>query len=85
LHEARFEHDEQLSPLAQFQIPIASQLTNFGTDSNLNLVSILKGFKPCGKNLANSLKISLDLMFTTVNLVGPTGMKEIRVPIQVSK
>jgi hypothetical protein len=44
----------------------------------------LKGYRPYGKNLVNSLKFHLDLIFTKVNLVGHTCMQEIRVPIQVS-
>jgi hypothetical protein len=36
-HETRFEHGEQLSPLAKHQIPTASHVIKFGTDSNLNL------------------------------------------------
>jgi hypothetical protein len=37
------------------------------------------------KNLGNSLKISLDLIFTTVNLVWHTCMLDLGVPVQVSK
>jgi hypothetical protein len=85
LHEAIFEHDEQLSPLAQLQIPIAYQVINFGTDSNLNLLWIFKGFQPCGKNLGNSSKFCINLIITTVNLVGHTFMQDLGVPIQVSK
>jgi hypothetical protein len=44
----------------------------------------LKGFKPCGENLVNSLKFYLDLVFGKVNLVGHTCMQEIGVPIQMS-
>jgi hypothetical protein len=36
-HEVRFEHDKQISPFAQLQIPTASHVMNFRTDSNLNL------------------------------------------------
>jgi hypothetical protein len=37
------------------------------------------------KNLVNSLKFPLDLIFTKVNLVEQTCMQEIEVQIQVSK
>jgi hypothetical protein len=74
LHDAIFEQYEQLSPLTQLQIPTGSYVIYFGIDSNLNLPSILKGFKPCGKNLVNSIKIYLYLVVTNVNLVGHTCM-----------
>jgi hypothetical protein len=74
LHEAYFIHDEQFSALAELQIPNTSPVINFRTDSNLNLPWILKGFKPCGKNLINSLKIYLDFIFTKVSLLGNTCM-----------
>jgi hypothetical protein len=54
LYEARFESGEQVYPLAQLQIPIVSHVINFGTDLNLNLPWILKGLKPCGKNMVHS-------------------------------
>jgi hypothetical protein len=37
LHGARFEHDEQLSPLTQVKIATGCHAINFGTLSNLNL------------------------------------------------
>jgi hypothetical protein len=67
------------------QIPNKIHVIILGTYSNLNLLWILKGSKPCGKNLVNSPKIYLDMLFTTMNLVGHTCMQEIGVPIQVSK
>jgi hypothetical protein len=85
LHDAGFEHDEQLSPLAQLQILNISHVINFGTDSHLNLPGILKKFEPCVKNLVNSLKFYPNLIFTTVNLVGHTCMQDYEVSIQVSK
>jgi hypothetical protein len=36
-----------------------------------------------GKNLVNSLKFYLDLIFTTVNFVGHTCMEKYEVSIQV--
>jgi hypothetical protein len=50
---------------------------NFGTDSNLNILGILKGFKPCGKNLINSLKFYLVMVFTTMSLGWHMCMQEI--------
>jgi hypothetical protein len=73
LQEARLGPSEQLSPLAQLQIPNASQVINFGTDSNLNLPWILKGSNLVGKILTN------------VNSVGHTCMQDLGIPIQVSK
>jgi hypothetical protein len=43
-----------------------------------------KEVHPSGKNLRNSPKLSLDLIFTKVNLVGNTCMQEFRVTTQVS-
>jgi hypothetical protein len=57
LQEARFEPDEQLSPLAQLHIPTVSHVINSEIDSNLNLPSILKRFKPCGKKSGKFIKI----------------------------
>jgi hypothetical protein len=37
LHEDRYKHEEQLSLLAQLQIPNVSHFMNSGTNSNLNL------------------------------------------------
>jgi hypothetical protein len=83
LYEAYFEHSEQLSQLAQLQILNGSHVIISETNSNLNLPWILKGFKPSGKNLVNSLKFYLGLIFTTVNLAVHTCMQEMGVPIQV--
>jgi hypothetical protein len=85
LHEATFEHCEQLYRLSQLQIPNGFHVTKFGTKSNLNLPWILSRCQTCGKNLVNSLKFYLDLIFIDVNLVGHTGMEEYEVSIQVSK
>jgi hypothetical protein len=85
LHEAVFEYFEQLSKLDELQTPNRIHVINVGTYSNLNLLSILKGFKPCGKNLINSLKFYLDLIFIKINLVGHTCMQYIGFPIKVSK
>jgi hypothetical protein len=44
-----------------------------------------QGVKTLWENLVNSSKISLDMTFTKVNLVGHTCMQEIGGTIQVSK
>jgi hypothetical protein len=46
---------------------------------------VLKGFKPCGKNLVNSLKLYLDLTFTTVNLVSHTCMQDYEILYKCQK
>jgi hypothetical protein len=74
VHEARLECFEQLSPLGQLQIRNRIHVINSGIEFNLNLPWILKGFKPCGKKLINSLKFYLNMVFTKVNLVGHTCM-----------
>jgi hypothetical protein len=84
LHATRFEYFEQLSPLDQLQIPNRIHVINFGAGSNLNLLWILKGYKPFGTNMRNSPKFSLDLIFTKVNLFWHTYMQEFWVTTQVS-
>jgi hypothetical protein len=84
LHDVFFEHDEQLYELVQLQIPSIIHVINFGTNYNLNFPQILKGFKPCWKNLVNSLKFYLYVIFINLNLVGYTCMQDIGVPIQES-
>jgi hypothetical protein len=49
VYESRAEYYEELSQLGWLQIPNRIHAINFGTDSNLNLRWILKGFKPFGK------------------------------------
>jgi hypothetical protein len=58
---------------------------NSGKEFNLKFLRILKGFKPCGKNLVNSLKFYPNKIFTKVNLVGHTCMQNFGVLKQVSK
>jgi hypothetical protein len=74
LHRDSCKHKKQLSFLAQLQSHSGFHVTNSGTNSNLNLPWILKGFKPFWKNLINSLKFYLHMIFTKVNLVGYTYM-----------
>jgi hypoxanthine-guanine phosphoribosyltransferase len=84
LQGAIFEPNEQRLSLAQLQISDEFHVINFGTNSNLNLPCILKGFKPFGTNLVNSLKIYLEVIFLNMNLVGHTCMQENEVSTQVS-
>jgi hypothetical protein len=55
LYAARAEYFEQPFQLGWLQTPNRIRVINFWTDSNLNLLWILKGFKPYGKNLRNLL------------------------------
>jgi hypothetical protein len=72
LQGASFEHNEQ-PQLGQLQIP------------NREFTKNLVNSNHVGKNLVNSLKISLDLIITKVNLDGHACMQDLGVPIQVSK
>jgi hypothetical protein len=83
-HGARFEYFEQLSQSGWLQIPNKIHIIILWIDLNLNLLLFLKGLNPCEKNLRNSPKFYLDLVFITVNLVGHTFMQKIWVSIQVS-
>jgi hypothetical protein len=83
LQRAIFEPNEQCLSLAQLQISDEFHVINFGTNSNLNLPCILKGFKPFVTNLENSLKIYLEVIFLNMNLVGHTCMQENEVSTQV--
>jgi hypothetical protein len=85
LHEARMEIAEQLSQFSWLQIPNRIHVIDFGIDSNLNIPWILKGFNPSGKNLINSLKIFLDIIFRNVNLVLLTCIQILYVPFTSGK
>jgi hypothetical protein len=52
-------------------------------NSILNLVWILKGFKPYEENLINSPKFFVYMIFKTVNLDGLICIEKIDVPLQV--
>jgi hypothetical protein len=67
----------------KFRFPIASELKNAGKKTNLNSVWILKGFKPFGKNLINSPKFFLGMIFNTMNLDWLTCIQNFEVPLQV--
>jgi hypothetical protein len=77
LYEAIIKYSEQLLQLGQLQIPNINHVINSGTNSNLNILRILQGFKPSEKILRNFPKFSFHLIFTKVNLAGHTCMKEI--------
>jgi hypothetical protein len=62
------KHKKQLSLLAQLQIHSGFQVTNSGTNSNLNLPLILKGFTHFWKNMINSLKFHLHMIYLNMNL-----------------
>jgi hypothetical protein len=51
---------------------------------NLNLFSILKGCKPFGKNLINSVKFYLLMIFLNMNLHCLPCMQHLEVPFQVA-
>jgi hypothetical protein len=76
-HRTRFNYFDHLSRLGRLQILNAIHGINSGTEFNLNLLWILKGFKSCRKNQVNSLKFYLNLIFTKVNLVWHTSMKKL--------
>jgi hypothetical protein len=85
LHGAIFELSKQLYQLHQLQILNKIHEINSRTEFNLRLLWILKGFKPYGKHLVNSLKFYLNMIFTKVNLGWHTCMQKFGVLIQVSK
>jgi hypothetical protein len=59
---------EQNSFLAQFPNLSRFLIITFRSKSKLNFVWILKEFKPFGKNLINSLKFYLHMMFKNMKL-----------------
>jgi hypothetical protein len=67
-HRDSWNHKEQLSFLAQLQIPKGLHVIIFGINSNLNFPRILKGFKPFCKILINSLKFYPDMIYLNKNL-----------------
>jgi hypothetical protein len=84
LHEARLQYSEQLPNLCRLLIPNRIHVIKLETDSNLNLLWILKGFKPSGKYLIIFWKFSFNMVFTKVNLDGHTFMQEFQITAQVS-
>jgi hypothetical protein len=76
---------EQLSFLSQLQIPSGLQVKNSGTNSILNLPQILKGFKAFWKNLINSSKFHLHVIYLNIILHGLTCIQLLEVSLQVVK
>jgi hypothetical protein len=74
---------EQLHFLSQLQIPSGFQVINFGTNSNLNLPWILKGFKHFSKNLINSLKFYIHMIYLNMNFCSLTCIQILDVPLQM--
>jgi hypothetical protein len=68
LHRDSLKHNEELSFLSQLQIPSGLQVKNSETKQILNLTLILKGLKPFGKNLINSLKFHLLRIYLNIIL-----------------
>jgi hypothetical protein len=75
---------EKLSFWKGVQIPNGFWNKDPRNKSNLNLVWILKGFKPLRKNSINSPKIFLDMIFKLVNLDWLTCIQNFEVPLQVA-
>jgi hypothetical protein len=78
------DNREQLPLLAHHPNPHGFWIINFRNNPNLNLVWIVKGFKPLRKNLDNSPKFLLDNVFMNVNLDGLTCMQKFEDIIQVA-
>jgi hypothetical protein len=83
LHKDSLIHKEQLLFLSQLQIPSGLQVKNSGTNSNLKLSQILKGFKPFWKNMINSIKLYIHMLYLKVNLHWHTCIQILEVPLQV--
>jgi hypothetical protein len=69
------KYKEKLYFLDQLQNPTGLQVINVETNSNLNLTWILKGFKPFWKNLINSLKFHLHMLYLNMNFIDPLVFK----------
>jgi hypothetical protein len=80
----RINKKEQLFFWAQIQNPNEFWITNLGSNQDLNLVWIFRGIKPLDKNLNNSSKFSLDIIFMNVNLDDITCMQKFEDPTQVT-
>jgi hypothetical protein len=73
-HGARVDYSEQFLPLGPLLIPNRIPVIKFGTNSTLNLSLNFKGFHPFLKNLINSLKFHVHMIFAKMNIVGYTCM-----------
>jgi hypothetical protein len=74
---------EQIYFLAQLQNLYRFWIIKFRNKSTLNLVWILKGSKPSGKNLINPPKFNLHMTFKNMNLDWLTWIQEFGVPLQM--
>jgi hypothetical protein len=83
LQVERLLHIEQISFLAQLQNLSRFWIIKIRNKSTLNLVWILKGFKPSDKNLINPPKFNLHMTFKNMNLDWLTCIQEFRVPLQM--
>jgi hypothetical protein len=79
----RLLHIEQIFFLAKLQNLSRLWIIKFGNKSTLNLVWILKGFKPSGKNLINPPKFNLYMPFNNMNLDWLTCIQEFGAPLQM--
>jgi hypothetical protein len=75
LHAAILKYYEQFSQLCRHPILYRIRVKNSGTDSIIEYLLNFKRVKTSWKNLVNSLKFFLDLIFIKVNLVGITYMQ----------
>jgi hypothetical protein len=82
-HGGRIVQMEQLSFWEGVQLPNKMWIINWGSKSNLNLVWLLKGFKPFGEKSINSIKFCLDMIFNTMNLDWLTCIPKFKVSLQV--
>jgi hypothetical protein len=85
LHTHILKQKEKLYFLDQLKNTSGLHVTNSITNSNLNLPLILKGFKPFWKNLINSLKFHLLIIYLNMNLYLLTFIQILEVPLQVAK
>jgi hypothetical protein len=74
---------DQISILSRLQNLSRFWIIKFRNKSTLNLVWILKGFKPSGKNLINPPKFNLHMSFKNMNLDWLTCIQEFGVPLQM--
>jgi hypothetical protein len=76
LHAASLGYCEQFFQLCRHPIPNINRAENPRSDSTFESLINLKGIQTFWKNLINSPKFLLDLIFTKVNSVGITYMRE---------
>jgi hypothetical protein len=79
----RLLHIEHIFFLAKLQNLYRFWITKFENKSTLNLIWILKGFKPSGKNRINPSKFNLHMSFKNMNLDWLTCIQEFGVPLQM--